>query len=360
MPTSASFNGTTYNVPILGERNWGTNVSNLLIAIAGNALSKNGGAFTISAPGSDINFGVNFGLVSKYFKSNSASIATTWILRLANTDLIAFRDAANASNLEIGVSADRLRFGNENVVLANDNLSIFAATTSLQLKNIISDETGSGALVFATSPTFVTPALGTPASGVMTNVTGLPLAGLVATTASRALVSSAGGVIAPATTTAAEIGFVNGVTSAIQTQLNAARPMTTGGDVMYGGASGLPTRLANGSAGQVLQSNGTTLAPTWVTPAGGTTVSSPAGNFTAANGNLYLASSAAARNITLPAAVLGHTFTVKDSTGSASTNNFTVVRAGSEQIEGVAANKILQTNWGSWTFVSNGTNWFIL
>ena len=35
--------------------------------------------------------------------------------------------------------------------------------------------TGSGAPVRATSPTLVTPALGTPASGVMTNVTGLPV-----------------------------------------------------------------------------------------------------------------------------------------------------------------------------------------
>lgn len=40
-------------------------------------------------------------------------------------------------------------------------------------------------------------------------------------TASRALVSDASGKVAVATTTAAEIGFVNGVTSAIQTQLNA-------------------------------------------------------------------------------------------------------------------------------------------
>ena len=56
-----------------------------------------------------------------------------------------------------------------------NKLSDFAATTSLELKNTISDETGSGALVFATSPTLVTPALGTPASGVLTNATGLPI-----------------------------------------------------------------------------------------------------------------------------------------------------------------------------------------
>jgi hypothetical protein len=55
-----------------------------------------------------------------------------------------------------------------------DNLGVFAATTSLQLKNVISDETGSGALVFATSPTLVTPVLGTPTSGNLGNCTAYP------------------------------------------------------------------------------------------------------------------------------------------------------------------------------------------
>ena len=44
--------------------------------------------------------------------------------------------------------------------------------SSANLISAITDETGTGALVFATSPTLVTPALGTPASGIMTNVTG--------------------------------------------------------------------------------------------------------------------------------------------------------------------------------------------
>ena len=57
----------------------------------------------------------------------------------------------------------------------NGTLAQHATTTSLELKTLISDETGSGSLVFATSPTLVTPALGTPASGVLTNATGLPL-----------------------------------------------------------------------------------------------------------------------------------------------------------------------------------------
>lgn len=49
--------------------------------------------------------------------------------------------------------------GGGDALVANP-LSQFAATTSAQLAGVISDETGSGALVFATSPTFVTPTLG--------------------------------------------------------------------------------------------------------------------------------------------------------------------------------------------------------
>jgi len=46
------------------------------------------------------------------------------------------------------------------VALSANNLSFFAATTSAELAGVISDETGSGVLVFATSPTLVTPVLG--------------------------------------------------------------------------------------------------------------------------------------------------------------------------------------------------------
>lgn len=46
---------------------------------------------------------------------------------------------------------------------------------------------------------------------------------------------------------------------------DALSPMTAGGDLIYGGASGTGTRLANGTAGQVLTSAGGTAAPTWTT-----------------------------------------------------------------------------------------------
>ena len=46
------------------------------------------------------------------------------------------------------------------VALTNNKLNVFAATSSSELAGIISDETGTGALVFANTPTLVTPNIG--------------------------------------------------------------------------------------------------------------------------------------------------------------------------------------------------------
>ena len=56
-----------------------------------------------------------------------------------------------------------------------NNLSVFAATTSAQLAGVLSDETGTGLAVFNNGPALIAPLLGTPASGTLTNTTGLPI-----------------------------------------------------------------------------------------------------------------------------------------------------------------------------------------
>jgi hypothetical protein len=55
------------------------------------------------------------------------------------------------------------------------NATSLGSFTSSQLAGALTDETGSGSAVFATSPTLVTPVLGTPTSVTLTNATGLPL-----------------------------------------------------------------------------------------------------------------------------------------------------------------------------------------
>jgi hypothetical protein len=66
--------------------------------------------------------------------------------------------------------------GGTGIASFGTGIATFLGTpSSANLRSALTDETGTGSAVFATSPTLVTPALGTPASGVATNLTGLPL-----------------------------------------------------------------------------------------------------------------------------------------------------------------------------------------
>lgn len=81
---------------------------------------------------------------------------------LATTDSPQFTaiNVGHASDTTIArVSAGVVSVEGSNVILASNKLSALSATTSAELAGVISDETGSGALVFATSPTFTTSSL---------------------------------------------------------------------------------------------------------------------------------------------------------------------------------------------------------
>jgi hypothetical protein len=68
---------------------------------------------------------------------------------------------------------------NAETVYASGIQAFLANPTSANLRAAMTDETGTGSLVFANSPTLVTPALGTPSALVGTNITGTA-AGLTA------------------------------------------------------------------------------------------------------------------------------------------------------------------------------------
>lgn len=74
----------------------------------------------------------------------------------------------NTINSNVGVLSNLTTSSTSNVVAAintikGGNLSIFAATTSAQLAGVMSDETGTGNLVFSSSPTLTTPSISSPA-----------------------------------------------------------------------------------------------------------------------------------------------------------------------------------------------------
>jgi hypothetical protein len=81
----------------------------------------------------------------------------------------------------ITVNVDDVAIDTTVVARKTDKLSAFAATTSAELAGVVLDETGSGALVFGTGPTLVTPNLGTPSAINLSNATSLADAALAAT-----------------------------------------------------------------------------------------------------------------------------------------------------------------------------------
>jgi len=86
----------------------------------------------------------------------------------------------------------------------------------------------------------------------------------------------------------------------------------------------------------------------------GVSLETKAANFSAADGKVYIVTAIA--TATLPAPALNTKITIKKF-GAA---DVTVARNGSENIDGAAASFVMSSTKQSATFISDGTDWFII
>jgi len=129
----------------------------------------------------------------------------------------------NATGLPISTGVSGLGTG----------VATFLATpSSANLLAAVTDETGTGSLVFATSPTLVTPALGTPASGVVTNLTGTASININGTVGATTANTGNFTTLTTSSTITDNGGTANGVT-----YLNGSKVVTSGSALTFDGTS---------------------------------------------------------------------------------------------------------------------------
>ena len=134
---------------------WGTKVNSDLDLI--DALFDAGPLLKVTKGGTGVGTSTGSG---NNVLSNSPTLVTPVLGTPTSATL------TNATGLPISTGVSGLGAG----------IATFLATpSSANLASAVTDETGTGNLVFTNSPTLVTPALGTPSAAVLTNATGLPL-----------------------------------------------------------------------------------------------------------------------------------------------------------------------------------------
>ncbi len=151
------------------------------------------------------------------------------------------------------------------LVVTTDTLAVLAATTSLQLLGVLSDETGTGSAVFGTSPTIGGTLLLQNAAGAQPELSFSedPDNGtnFMKFKAPAALAADYTFTLPVDDGTANQVLSTSDGTGTLAWATVATNPMDGSGQMIYGGTAGAPTKLVAGTTMQVL--HGSATVPSW-------------------------------------------------------------------------------------------------
>lgn len=129
-------NGVTFQFPEANDTDWGSTATSWASAVTSGMLQKSGGTFSLL---NDLNFGANYGLTSKYYRSGSAAIALAGVFRLNKTDTINYRNNAGTADLALGINgSDRLIFDSNPLLISSDLVA--SAVTNTPSGNLVATD----------------------------------------------------------------------------------------------------------------------------------------------------------------------------------------------------------------------------
>lgn len=274
MSVPITFNGVEYEIPEFRDTNYANELTQFFIAIPNGSLQPTGGLFTLL---SEVDFGASYGLKSLYVKSRATHPAAAGIFRLGTAESVSWRTALNDGDVALTTdSSNNLTFNATKVLLsgavvnADINASAAIAYSKLALTtSIVNGDINASAAIAHTK--------------------------MAALTASRAMVSDGSGFVSASAATATEVGYLSGVTSAIQTQIDsklflAGGTMTGSLGIGSAAAASAILTLASTTKGLLTPRMTTTQRDAIVSPATGLFIYNTTTNlFNAYNGVAWVA-----------------------------------------------------------------------